>query len=78
MNDYIAVALLLALLCSVCYILWLHMMKDNKPSIVKRQQLQQEVVEQPDADMDNMSFLKSQYDYNFTKGDEELLTDIEK
>jgi hypothetical protein len=56
----------------------MHMMKDKVKPIVRKQQVQHEMVEQPDNDLDNMSFMKSQYGYDWTKGDEELLTDIEK
>lgn len=77
MSEYMILFLLIALLVAVSYIFWLHLEKDKrkqKPILHRPMQSKESVEGEPD--LDEMSFLKSQYGYDLTKGDDEIMEEV--
>lgn len=77
MIDFGKVFLLLCVMCCLGYIYWMHQKKTSESEPKKKTKTTSKN-EDKSPEEDNLSFLGSQYELDLTKGDDELLEDIEE
>lgn len=76
MIDFGKVFLLLCVICCLGYIYWMHQKKTSDGDSKKKTKSSKSV--EKSSEEDNLSFLGSHYELDLTKGDDELLEDIEE